>query len=140
MPKKYTFRSDQEWMDLITECRQSGLSDFAWCEQNHVSSSSFYNAVSRLRRKACSIPDHSGPAPLMDLTSHKQDVVQIDIVPDAAPVVTDKPAGTSPAQPNLDNLHTIEIFFPSGASMRIGNNADPSLLKQVIASVGGGVC
>ena len=136
MPKKYTFRSDQEWMDLITECCQSGLSDFAWCERNHVPGSSFYNAVSRLRRKACSIPEHSGPAPLMDLTSHKQDVVQIDIVPDTVPVVTDEPAGTPPAQSYIDNLHTIEIFFPNGASMRIGNNADASLLKQAIASVG----
>lgn len=140
MQKKYTFRSDQEWMDLITECRQSGLSDFAWCEQNRIPSSSFYNAISRLRRKACSIPEHSGPAPLMDLTSHKQDVVQIDIVPDTKPVATDEPAGTLPVQPYPDNLHTIEILFPNGTSMRIGNSADPSLLKHLITAVGVSTC
>lgn len=138
MPKKYSFRSDQEWMDLITECRQSGLSDYAWCEQNNVPCSSFYNAISRLRRKACSIPEHSGTVPVMDLTSLKQDVVQIDIVPD--PVVTDEPAGTPPALPNLDNLHTIEIIFPNRASVRIGNSADVSLLCKVISAVGRGSC
>ena len=50
-------RSSEEWMSLITSCRQSGLSDAAWCEQNGISASCFYNAVSRLRKKACRIPD-----------------------------------------------------------------------------------
>ena len=26
------YRSDQEWMEIITACRQSGLSDFHWCQ------------------------------------------------------------------------------------------------------------
>ena len=46
-------RSLEEWMALITECRQSGLSDAAWCEQQGISVSSFYNAATRLRKKAC---------------------------------------------------------------------------------------
>lgn len=33
-------RSLEEWMSLVTQCRQSGLSDAAWCEQNGISSSS----------------------------------------------------------------------------------------------------
>lgn len=140
MQKKYTFRSDQEWLNLITECRQSGLSDHTWCEQHDVPSSSFYNAVSRLRRKACSIPEHSGSAPLMDLTSHNQDVVQIDIVPDTVPVVTDKSSASSTDHTHPDNLHMIEILFPNGTSVHVGNSADPSLLKQVISMVGGGRC
>ena len=76
-------RFDSEWMELITECRQSGLSDYAWCSAKNIPSSSFYNAVARLRKKACSIPEPSGIAPVIDLTSRKQEVVQIDIVPDA---------------------------------------------------------
>lgn len=44
-------RSLEEWMALITECRQSGLSDAAWCEQQGISVSSFYNAATRLRKK-----------------------------------------------------------------------------------------
>ena len=49
--------SSEEWMSLISSCRRSGLSDAAWCEQNGISVSSFYNAVSRLCKKACQIPD-----------------------------------------------------------------------------------
>ena len=44
-------RSLEEWMALITECRQSGISDAAWCEQQGISVSSFYNAATRLTVK-----------------------------------------------------------------------------------------
>jgi hypothetical protein len=37
-------------MEIITACRQSGLSDFHWCRINGIPSSSFYNAARRLRR------------------------------------------------------------------------------------------
>ena len=40
-----------DWMELVTECRQSGLTDAAWCEAQGISPSCFYNAVSRLRKK-----------------------------------------------------------------------------------------
>ena len=72
-------RSSEEWMSLITCCRQSGLSDAAWCEQNGISASCFYNAVSRLRKKACRIPDPVGKSNTLDLTSCHQDVVRIAI-------------------------------------------------------------
>lgn len=77
--KRAPGRSLDEWMDLITECRQSGLTDAAWCNEHGISPSCFYNAVTRLRKKACQIPDPAGKASTLDLTSHKQDVVQIAI-------------------------------------------------------------
>ena len=58
-------RSLEEWMALITECRQSGLSDAAWCEQQGISVSSFYNAATRLRKKACEIPEAVERLPLL---------------------------------------------------------------------------
>ena len=45
-----------EWMELVTECRQSSLADAAWCNEHGISPSCFYNAVTRLRKKACHIP------------------------------------------------------------------------------------
>ena len=105
--KRAPGRSLDEWMDLITECRQSGLTDAAWCNEHGISPSCFYNAVTRLRKKACQIPDPAGKASTLDLTSHKQDVVQITIEPE------DSPAELLPNARNrsmyLDNSHTIEI-------------------------------
>ena len=134
--KKY--RSDEEWFQLITSCRQSGMSDKDWCELNSISISSFYNAVTRLRKKACSIPEHSKP-PVMDLTSRKQDVVQIDIVPDTVPQ-TAGPATRELPVSHFDNLHTIEILFQNGSSLRLSNSADPVLLEKVVAIMGKSLC
>ena len=83
--KRAPGRSLDEWMELVTECRQSGLTDAAWCNEHGISPSCFYNAVTRLRKKACQIPDPGGKASTLDLTSHKQDVVQIAIEPESSP-------------------------------------------------------
>lgn len=44
-------RSQDEWLQLIQECRSSGLTDRTWCEQHGILVSSFYNAVKRLTMK-----------------------------------------------------------------------------------------
>ena len=46
--KRAPGRSLDELMELITECRQSGLTDAAWCNEHGISPSCFYNAVTRL--------------------------------------------------------------------------------------------
>ena len=71
--KRAPGRSLEEWMELVTECRQSGLTDAAWCNEHGISPCCFYNAVTRLRKKACQIPDPAPKASTLDLTSHKQD-------------------------------------------------------------------
>ena len=53
MVQKRIRRTDQEWLDLIQECRTSGLTDKAWCEQQHIQRSNFYYQIRRLRKKAC---------------------------------------------------------------------------------------
>ena len=50
--KRAPRRSMEEWMELVTECRQSGLTDAAWCHEHGISPSCFYNAVTRLRKRA----------------------------------------------------------------------------------------
>ena len=39
--KRAPGRSLDEWMKLVTECRQSGLTDAAWCTEHGISPSSF---------------------------------------------------------------------------------------------------
>ena len=50
--KRAPGRSLDEWMELVIQCRQSGLTDAAWCNEHAV-----YNAVTRLRKKAYQIPE-----------------------------------------------------------------------------------
>lgn len=68
--KRRIHRSDEEWMQLFTSCRQSGLSDKEWCVFNGIVVSSFYNAVVRLRKKACQNPEREQNAErIYDLTA-----------------------------------------------------------------------
>lgn len=125
-----TIRSLKEWMELTTECRQSGLSDAAWCRQQNISVGSFYNAATRLRKKACVIPEPVNKAAIneLDLTSCHQDVVKINIQPErVSPDIVREAASSM----HLDNSHTIELMM-DGVSIKINNSADPFLLQQII--------
>lgn len=126
-------RSRQEWLQLITECRSSGMTDRTWCEQHGILVSSFYNAVKRLRKKACDIPYVSNRKPYaLDLTSSKQEAVQIDIYPDTIP------DAAVPA-PHIDNSHTIELML-GDVSLKVSNSADPVLLQQIIRMLHPALC
>ena len=132
MSMKHSPRSKDEWMSLITQCRQSGLSDSAWCEQNGIPSSSFYNAVSRLRKQACDIPEAVSSVPVMDLTA-RQDIVRINIVPDVLPAEPSRnEVPVMQVLPeHLDKSHMIEITFED-SHIGISNGADPHLLESLI--------
>lgn len=135
--KRTPGRSLDEWMELVTECRQSGLTDAAWCHEHGISPSCFYNAVSRLRKRACRIPAPSGKASTLDLTSHKQDVVQIAIEPDKSPAEL-----ISMEQNNslyLDNSHTIEIEV-NDLRIRMSNDVQPVLLRTLMDVLKESIC
>ena len=125
--KRAPRRSLDDWMELVTECRQSGLTDAAWCNAHGISPSCFYNAVTRLRKKACQIPEPVGKASTLDLTSHKQDVVQIAIEPELSPAELFQDERSSSMY--LDNSHTIEVSMKD-ITVRISNDADPVLLTR----------
>lgn len=120
----YTRRTTQEQYELITECRQSGLSDALWCRQNGIAPSTFYSWIARLRKKGCGIPESEQgvkcvPAPA-------QDVVKIDIVPDAPDIRPAHPCRT----PDTEAC-SISIEM-AGANIRITNAASTKLIASVI--------
>ena len=108
-----------------------------WCNEHGISPSCFYNAVTRLRKRASKIPDPAPKASTLDLTSHKQDVVQIAIEPGHSP------AGLLPDNGNksmhLDNSHTIEIEA-KGLLIRMSNTIQPALLKVLMDALKEPLC
>ena len=42
----------QYWLDVIRQCRASGLTNQAWCEQNQISLKSYYYWIAKIRRLA----------------------------------------------------------------------------------------
>lgn len=104
---------------------------------NIPSPSCFYNAVSRLRKRACQIPDPIGKASTLDLTSHKQDVVQIAIEPELSPAELFQDERSSSMY--LDNSHTIEIEA-KGLTIRMSNTVQPMLLKILMDALKEPLC
>ena len=101
--------------------------------------SSFYNAVTRLRKEACAIPESaalSGSAHALDFTSH-QDVVRVNMCPNpmTATPCTDGPMAAA----HLDNPHTIELMT-GGITVKISNSAVPALLAAVFRLLKGLPC
>lgn len=83
--KRTPGHSLNEWIALVTECRQNGLTDAAWCHEHRISLSCFYNAFPCLHKRVCQIPDPSGKSSTLDCSSCKQDVVQIAIEQETPP-------------------------------------------------------
>ena len=68
-----TTLNDEHWLNLITQCRSSGLTDRQWCIENGIPVSTFYYHVRALRKKACEVPE------AVDAAAQKQEVVQIPL-------------------------------------------------------------
>mgnify|MGYP000002035419 FL=1 len=71
---KRKYRTDEEWLSLIQECRLSGLTDKQWCETHQICPSNFYYQIKRFRNRACEIPESQSKT---TLATQKQEVVQV---------------------------------------------------------------
>ncbi len=119
-------RTDQEWLELIQECRTSGMSDKVWCEQHHIQRSSLYYHIRRLRNRACAIPEASLP-----VVHGKQEVIQLQISE------TDSfPAHSPVPNKSLGFSNDIAIRLSiHGALMEITNSAAGETITNTITAL-----
>ncbi|MBQ9304923.1 hypothetical protein [Butyrivibrio sp.] len=122
-------RSDEEWYNLIMNCRKSGMSDAQFCRANGIATSTLSCAIKRLRAKSYGIPEHRDDD-IHDLTTSKQDVVKVDIIPDIQP-----PRELIPeVAPHIDNSHMIEISL-GDVHISLCNGADPDLVTRTLSAL-----
>ena len=88
--------SPEEQLRLITECRQSGLTNYEWCHQHNIKVSTFYAWVHRLKQSG----EIDIPAVIPTIVRkepEQPDIVRIkiegerQIVPAPKPVSSPKP-------------------------------------------------
>jgi len=70
------------WLDVIRQCRASGLTNQVWCEQHDISLKSYYYWIAKIRKKALEeLPrKRNGSRPVMEQTA---------LLPDGAPEFTE---------------------------------------------------
>ena len=123
--------SAAQQLKLVMECRRSGKTDAQWCIENGIRPATFYNWVSRLRKRGCDIPESNWNE--LKLPAQHQDVVLLDVIPKPS-VIT---ANDGQSVPVSSDPMLLEL---NGASLTIPNGVDPSLLSQVILAMRGSLC
>ena len=118
------FRSNDEWLSLITACRSSGLSDRDWCRNNGIAPSSFYNAISRLRNEACAVtavPHEKLPA--------VQEAVEINLADFETTTITSRDSGCSKESSTAVRVNV------GGISLEITNDAERSVIHETLRTL-----
>ena len=130
-------RTLDEWLALITEARQSGLTDAEWCRRHDISRHTFGSAIKRLRRKACAIPQGNS---CVDLTSSsnavpvpKQDVVRVGVLGEERCYALDQTSPPPRPSPFVDGA-PVEISL-GDACIRIANHADPMVVAGIVSAL-----
>ncbi len=129
--------SPEEQLRLITECRQSGLTDYEWCQQHNIKVSTFYSWVHRLKQSGeINIP---AVIPTVVRKEPKQpDIVKIKIEDESQiatapkPVLSpEPPAETLPAMQTQPGYPVMEVIM-SDVHLRVTNDVSPTLLAETI--------
>lgn len=126
MVQKQAKRNEQEWIELIQECRTSGLSDKEWCFQHGIPISTFYNRVTTLRKKACSIPAAS-----KSVVTPSQQVVPITIIEENDPFSLEGIQHVSVP----DKSHPAIILNINSCRMEINNHADKEIILNTLLAL-----
>ena len=129
--------SSDEQLKLITECRQSGLSDYQWCHANDIHPRTFYNWISRLRKRGMTIP--CSAAATEPTAAGLQEVVRVDLIPGhefmpGCPISTDCPVYDPTVMVQKDPV--VEVLL-GNSTIRFFPGADRELVEATLRCLGG---
>jgi len=103
----------REWQEIITACRNSGISASAWCRQNNVKESRYYYWLKALRSKALALR-----------VSGSQQPVFAEV---AAPAL---PSGQPTSEPGL-----CAVIRINEAAVEIYNGASQATISAIIQTL-----
>ena len=137
--------SHQEQLRLITECHQSGLTDYEWCQEHNIKVSTFYAWVHRLKQSG----EIDIPAVIPTVVRkepEQPDIVKIKIEGEKRiattpmPALTpERPAETLPSMQTQPGYPVMEVII-SNVHLRVTNDVNPVLLAETIRLLRGAGC
>ena len=139
--------SPQEQLRLIRACRQSGLTDFDWCQAHGIPPATFYGWIHRLKQKGeMEVP--AGVPTIVRKEAVPPDIVKVEI--EAEGEIAQNREGVPSAcksgipeefpAPSLDsNCPVMEVVI-QGVSLRVTNAVHPKLLAETIRLLRGLKC
>ena len=129
--QKRIVRKDEQ-IKLIMECRQSGLSDYQWCQKQGINAGTFYNWVSKLRKSGYTIPDSNSKS---EGAVVAQDVVKVNLVNEemSGSVIEQN---TRPLAVASTPSVAVELVVEN-VTLRLFNGADQNLIRCAMQCLGG---
>ena len=112
----------QDKFDFIMEWRNSSLSDYQWCKQRGLSSSTFYDYVKQVRKHNCEIPEHANL--ITYAPDDNPDIVKLEVVND------DSQLAYTNQDDNKVTVPIMEITLVK-ISIKVTNDVNPVLLTRV---------
>ncbi len=138
-------RSREEQLRLVTECHQSGLADFEWCQKNNIKVSTFYGWVHRLKLSG-KIDTLAVMPNAISRQPEQQDIVKIAIegerpFPAAGNTANmpDDEGNDLPAAQVQSGCPVMEVVL-NGIRLRVTNEINPKLLADTIRLLRGYEC
>ena len=122
-----------EQVELIMECRRSGLSDYQWCQSRGIHPGTFYNWVSKLRKAGYQIPDSENRTAALPVT---QEVVKLEMVESTV---------STPAKMEQNVSSVLDPTFPGIAAeiecgdfkVRFYQGVDAASIQSILHCIGG---
>ena len=137
--------SPEEQLRLITECHQSGLTDYEWCQQHNIKISTFYAWVHRLKQNG-GIDIPAVIPTVVRKEPEQPDIVKITIEGEKRIAATPKPAltpetpaETLPAMQTQPGYPVMEVIIRN-VHLRVTNDVNPVLLAETIRLLRGVEC
>ena len=126
-----------ERLEMIRACQASGLSVAEWCRRNGLNDNTYFNWVTRLRKKGLL----ETPAVIPESIPHtpvQQEIVKVEISSNPAVLSTGpKPiASKTPEQTSTGAV--MEIVF-GGIKIKVTNQVNMQLLEHTLRMIGGGI-
>ena len=129
MARKRVRHTDQEWLDLILDCKKSSVTNQTWCEQHSTTIKALAYHTRRLRRLGYEIPNKTPVS--VPREKQKQEVVCLQI-PDGLSSPREMsslpPGEFFPAAARID-FHGIRIDLSNHASQEAVTNIFHALLS-----------
>ena len=129
MARKRIKHTDQEWLDLILDCKKSSATNQTWCEQHSITIKALAYHTRRLRQLGYEIPNKTPVS--VPREKQKQEVVCLQIPDGWSPLrgMSSLPPGeSSPAAARID-FHGILIDLSNHASQEAVSNIFHALLS-----------
>lgn len=128
--------SPDEQLRLVMECRSSGLSDYQWCQMNGIKSGTFYNWVSRLRKRGAAVPHCPNKTEKLAVVK-QQSVVKLDLLPEPETfsLLAEQNACKEVNQVDVEKT-AMEICI-GNASIRFFDRATSCMLETTLKCLGG---